>query len=89
MVPFTLDPTQVRDLSIRLLDAQRRLRVVLKCELEATTPEERLLFDVRHGLYGFPTQELVDFLRTHSLANHLCCCKKPACRGTMSVQLLC
>jgi hypothetical protein len=64
MDTFTIDPNRVGDLSNRLLDAQGRLRVVLARELEFTTPEERLLFGVRHGIFGFPTQELVDFLRT-------------------------
>ena len=63
MDAFTLDPTRVRDLCSRLLDDRGRLRVVPARELEITTPEERLLFGVRHGLYGFPTLELVDFLR--------------------------
>jgi len=64
MDAFILDPTQISDLSRRLLDDRGRLRVVPARELETTTPEERLLFGVRHGLYGFPTLELVDFLRT-------------------------
>lgn len=63
MDAFTLDPTRVRDLSRRLLDDRGRLRVVPARELAATTSEERLLFGVRHGFYGFLTQELVDFLR--------------------------
>jgi hypothetical protein len=61
---FTLDPTWVRALSRRLLDDRGRLLVVQAREWETTTPEERLHFGVRHGFYGFPALELVDFLRT-------------------------
>jgi hypothetical protein len=64
MDAFTLDPIRVRGLSDRLLDDRGRLRVVPARELATTLPEERLLFGVRHGLYGFSTLELVDFLRT-------------------------
>ncbi|RZL47444.1 MAG: hypothetical protein EOP71_06360 [Variovorax sp.] len=63
MDAFILDPTQISDLSRRLLDDRGRLCVVPARELETTSPEERLLFGVRHGLYGFLTLELVDFLR--------------------------
>lgn len=56
MDAFTLDPNRVRDLSSRLLDAKGRLRVVPARELETTAPEERLLFGVRHGLYGLPAR---------------------------------
>lgn len=64
MDSFTLNPTRVRDISDLVLDAQGHLRILTARELAATTPQERLLCDVRHGLYGFPTLELVDFLRT-------------------------
>lgn len=60
---FEIDLTRVRDISRDLLDDRRRLRVVPAHTLERTTPEERLLFGVREGLYSFPTQELCDFLR--------------------------
>ena len=62
MDAFIRNPTKVRDLSGRLINAQGRLRVVPAHELTTTTPHERLLFGVRHGLYGFLTLELVDFL---------------------------
>jgi hypothetical protein len=68
MDAFTLDPTQISDLSRRLLDDRGRPCVVPARELETTSPEERLLFGVRHGLYGFLTLELVDFLRAHRRA---------------------
>ena len=58
-----LDPAEVRDISGLLLDEQRCLRVIPSSVLEDTTPQERLLFGVRHGLYSFPTEELCSFLR--------------------------
>lgn len=60
---WALDAPGIRDLAPRLLDAQGRLRVVPAAELADTTGEERLRFGVEHGLYGFPTEELVAFLR--------------------------
>lgn len=39
------------------------LRVVPASVLASTTREERALFGHRHGLYSFPTLELVDFLQ--------------------------
>ena len=63
MDAYTLEPAEVRDISGMLLDERRCLRVVPARLLEATTPQERLLFGVRHGLYSFPTEELCSFLR--------------------------
>jgi hypothetical protein len=63
MDAFTLNPTRVRDISDLVLDARGHLRILPAHKLAATTPQERLLCGVRHGLYGFPTLELVDFLR--------------------------
>lgn len=54
--------SNVRDLSPLLMDVDGRLRVVDAHILEATTPEERFVFGVRHGIYSFPTTELRDFL---------------------------
>lgn len=45
-----------------MLDEQGQLRVVPASTLASTTPEERMLFGVRHGLYSFPTEELRDYL---------------------------
>lgn len=64
MAAYLLDPTGVRDLSGLLLDASKALRVVPAADLEATTPEERILFGVKHGLYSFPTEELCSYLTT-------------------------
>ena len=63
MGAFALDPKQVRDISPFMLDARGRLRVVPPSTLASTTPDERLLFGVRHGAYSFPTEELCDYLR--------------------------
>ena len=59
-----IDPTEVRDISNRLLDGHGRLRITSAHVLEKTTAQERLLFGVRHGLYSFPTDELCGFLRS-------------------------
>ena len=63
MEAFAINPAEVRDISETLLDEQQRLRVVAAETLASTTREERLLFGVRHGIYSFPTQELVGFLK--------------------------
>lgn len=63
MDAYGLDPAAVRDISESLMDEQRCLRVVPARVLDGTTPQERLLFGVRHGLYSFPTEELCSFLR--------------------------
>ena len=63
MDAFPLDPSNVRDISSLLLEDDGTFRVLPASAYEGTTPEERLLFGVRHGIYGFPTIELVDFLR--------------------------
>ena len=65
MDPYILDLAKVRDFSGMLLDEQRCLRVVPARILEGTTPQERLLFGVRHGVYSFPTVDLCSFLRSH------------------------
>lgn len=58
-----IDPARTRDLAPRLLDAAGAPRVVPAAALANTTPEERLRFGVEHGIYAFPTEELVAFLR--------------------------
>lgn len=63
MEAFALDSSSIRDISGLLLDAEGRLTCVPALVLQQTTPQERMLFGVRHGLYGFPTTELCDFLR--------------------------
>ncbi|GHD03359.1 hypothetical protein GCM10007320_63320 [Pseudorhodoferax aquiterrae] len=62
MGTFALDPKTVRDIAPAMLDARGRVRVVPASMLASTTPDERMLFGVRHGVYGFPTEELCDYL---------------------------
>ena len=64
MDAFAIDPTQVRDLSSRLLDDRGRLRLSSARTLARTTAQERLLFGVCQGVYSFPTDELCDYLRS-------------------------
>lgn len=63
MDAFLIDPSATRDVSELLLDATGRLRVVPARLLQATTPNERFMFGVRHGIYNLPTEELCAFLR--------------------------
>lgn len=63
MSVFSIDPNGVRDIAPEVLGPDGRLRV-LPAEYWATTsPEERALFGHRHGVYGFPTTELVEYLK--------------------------
>lgn len=63
MDAYMLNPRQTRDISDILLDTRGRLRVVEATTLAATTPTERMMFGVRHGVNSFPTTELCAFLR--------------------------
>lgn len=63
MDAWHIDIARTRDLAPRLLDANGVLRVVPAADLADTTPAERLRFGVQHGIYGFVTEELVQFLR--------------------------
>ncbi|HCT78710.1 MAG TPA: hypothetical protein DGT23_19550 [Micromonosporaceae bacterium] len=60
---FVIDPSKVRDIAPDVLDTDGRLRVMPAAYWATTTPEERQLFGHQHGLYSFPTTELVDHLR--------------------------
>lgn len=60
---FEIDANNVRDISSEVLGEDGRLKVLPTSYWATTTPEERGLFGVRHGLYSFPTTELVEFLR--------------------------
>jgi hypothetical protein len=53
----------MRDLAADVLDGRGRLRVMPASFWAETTREERAVFGVRHGLYSFPTVELVERLR--------------------------
>lgn len=60
---FEIDANKVRDISGEVLGEDGRLKVLPAAYWALTTPEERGLFGVRHGLYQFPTFELVTFLQ--------------------------
>lgn len=60
---FVLDPAGIRDLGPQALDGDGRLRVLPAAFWAGTTAQERALFGHRHGLYSFPTVELVAWLR--------------------------
>lgn len=64
MTAFILNPEDIRDISPLLLDEAGDLKIVSSTVLAATTREERAMFGVRHALYGLPTVELVEHLRT-------------------------
>src|SRR5688572_18599020 len=56
-------PDGIRDISADALDENGRIRVLPAAYWETTTPQERALFGHKHGLYSFPTVELVEWLR--------------------------
>lgn len=60
----SLIPSTTRDISAEALDDQGRVRVLPAAFWAATRPQERALFGHLHGVYNFPTVELVDYLRT-------------------------
>lgn len=54
--------TGIRDLAPDALDERNRLRLLPAAFWAETTVDERALFGHRHGLYSFPTIELVEYL---------------------------
>lgn len=64
MTPHLLDPSRIRDISHMALDNSGRPRVLPSMVWKRTTPEERMLLGHRHGIYSFPTAELVEHLHT-------------------------
>lgn len=54
--------TGVRDLAPEALDERGRLRILPAAFWSDTSVDERALFGHRHGLYSFPTVELVEYL---------------------------
>lgn len=60
---YVVDTQGMHDLGPEVLDADGRLRVMPASFWAQTTREERLVFGAKHGLYSFPTVELVDRLR--------------------------
>jgi hypothetical protein len=59
---FTIDADTL-DISPDVLDDHGRIRVLPAAFWATTTAAERALFGKRHGIYSFPTLELVDRLR--------------------------
>jgi hypothetical protein len=59
---FTIDADTL-DISPDVLDEHGRIRVLPAAFWATTTAAERALFGKRHGIYSFPTLELVDRLR--------------------------
>lgn len=59
-----LDPNNLRDLRPQVLDPQGRLKVMPADFYAQTSRLERALLGTRIGAYGFPTTELVDWLRS-------------------------
>lgn len=62
---MVFDAAGVRDLASDVLDKNGRLRVMPAAYWQATTLEERVMFGTLHACYGYPTVELVDWLREH------------------------
>lgn len=60
---LVLYPDEIRDISPLVLDETGRMRVLPAEFWASTTTQERALFGHLHGIYGFPTTELVEFLR--------------------------
>lgn len=63
MFSIELDPERIRDISPLVLNKGGWLQVLPAEFWAGTTPEERALFGHRHGIYSFPTTELVQHLR--------------------------
>jgi hypothetical protein len=57
------DPRNIRDLAPAALEAPGRPRIMPASFYRDTSTVERALFGQRHGIYGLPTAELVDWLR--------------------------
>lgn len=56
-------PTGLRDLTPEVLDTDGRMKILPARFWATTTRAERFMFGSRHGIYAFPTVELVDYLR--------------------------
>lgn len=58
-----LDPRNIRDIAPAVLAAPGKPRILPASFYQGTTPQERALLGVRHGIYGLPTEELVAWVR--------------------------
>lgn len=65
MSHIAINPNSVRDIAPNVLDQDGQLKLLPASYWQSTSPVERLYFGVRHGLYCFPTVELIDWLRTY------------------------
>jgi len=61
---FEMDTSKIRDISAEALDADGRPRVLPAAYWATTTMMERALFGHLHGVYSFPTVELIEHLRS-------------------------
>lgn len=60
---YEVDPAKVRDISGEVLGPDGRFRILPAEYWATTTREERALFGAHHGIYSFPTTELVEHLQ--------------------------
>lgn len=58
-----LDRKGIRDIAPEVLDENSRLRVLPSAYWATTTRDERALFGNTYGIYGFPTTELVQYIK--------------------------
>lgn len=61
---YEVDPSRVRDISGDVIGLDGRMLVLPAAYWATTTRVERALFGHNHGLYSFPTVELVAHLKT-------------------------
>jgi hypothetical protein len=59
-----INPQNLADISRSVLAAPGRPRVMPASFYQKATLDERVALGVRHGLYGLPTEELIDWLKT-------------------------
>lgn len=60
-----LDPRNIRDISLDVLDEKGQLRIVSSSYYRNTTPSERALLGHQNALYGLPTLELVRWIKNY------------------------
>ncbi len=58
-----INPTEIRDISGEILDAEHRLKILPASYYEGTTALERGLVGLKYALYALHTQECVSWLR--------------------------
>ena len=63
MVHLITDVSSIRDLAPDVLAAPGRPRIMPASYYRSTATEERGVFGQRHGIYGLPTAELIDWLK--------------------------